>query len=159
MTHSKNQPKSARNSKHGSPQECAPSATPDPTVWAKARQVGIAQSAQKPTESIEETGTDSRSANVSPTPSTPAGASGSLRKPGTLSRQRLWQIKKAAEGKCIICGVEVPEELRATGSASTRCAEHIRKHRAGCSRYYRNNVGKPEDTPKMKAGRPRIYNV
>lgn len=60
-----------------------------------------------------------------------------------LSRQRRWQIKRASQGLCILCGSNkaVP--------GSSLCAEHIEKQRGymrkkyGCRPHRQGGCGRP----------------
>ena len=52
-----------------------------------------------------------------------------------LSRQRLWQIERSKDGKCIICGKSAINP----NQKSTFCDEHHKLHKDRCAEYRKNN--------------------
>ena len=65
----------------------------------------------------------------------------------TMSRQRRWQLKKVAEGKCQICSKPL--------FSSSLCEEHTLRGRDRNFVRYRDKVGIDVDAPLKKAGRTR----
>ncbi len=66
-----------------------------------------------------------------------------------MSRQRRWQLKKAASGLCTICG-----KPKVSGDF---CAVHLEANRKNSNRHARIKAGIPLDTPLKKTGRPRKW--
>lgn len=57
-----------------------------------------------------------------------------------LSRQRVWQKKQAALGRCIICGTK----------GGSLCAKHRARHREMARKRHRIKHGIPLDAPLWK---------
>lgn len=70
--------------------------------------------------------------------------------PHKLSRQRLWQKRMAAEGRCIICATKT--------DLGTRCALHLALFRTDNRNRYRKRHGIPLDAPIVR-GRKRTIGV
>jgi hypothetical protein len=68
-----------------------------------------------------------------------------------ISRQRKWQLRKKAEGKCELCG-----EPSAGG---VHCEKHKKMNRIYYRSKYRLKKGIPLDAPMIKAGRPRLTDL
>lgn len=69
--------------------------------------------------------------------------------PKGVSKQRRWQVRKEAEGKCALCGKPICQE-------SVRyCQEHLESNRKRARERYRLKNGIPADAPLLKSGRPK----
>jgi hypothetical protein len=165
MPPSKNQQKRTPDSKVELQTACVPCAISGHTVAAKGLPVGIAPSALKKTENATAPELGSATASPSPTPLKREAGKDLIKPPQILTRQRRWQIKKAAEKKCIQCGQAI-EDPRFLEAQSPRCPPCVLLIRNRARARARAQKGQPIEGPLStktgapdRRGRPTKYPV